>query len=286
MDGSFNQQIRSQLRTIKSLKAFTLIELLVVIAIIAILAAILFPVFATAREKARQTSCASNEKQLGLAFVQYVQDYDEMWPQGVNLDGNWMFTGLGWANQLYPYVKSKGVYMCPDDSTTAPASSYAYNANISRNPSTGAPLNMASLNAASLTVILAEISNDPCDPSHAHEGWDTQSGGDAITQGSWLIDANGPNWGWKSVCETGYLGGLGASSCTSWSVKQVNGPTGWHSGGSNYVFADGHVKWLAGGRVSPGYTAANSSSPENDPKTDAAGTAALASPMAATFSPT
>jgi prepilin-type N-terminal cleavage/methylation domain-containing protein len=59
---------------------FTLIELLVVIAIIAILAAILFPVFAKVREKARQASCASNEKQLGLAFVQYIQDYDESMP--------------------------------------------------------------------------------------------------------------------------------------------------------------------------------------------------------------
>ena len=65
---------------VKSNKAFTLIELLVVIAIIAILAAILFPVFAQAREKARQTSCMSNERQLGLAVVQYVQDNDEMMP--------------------------------------------------------------------------------------------------------------------------------------------------------------------------------------------------------------
>src|ERR1051326_5958910 len=65
-----------------STKAFTLIELLVVIAIIAILAAILFPVFAQAREKARQTSCLSNEKQLGLAVMQYLQDYDELLPTG------------------------------------------------------------------------------------------------------------------------------------------------------------------------------------------------------------
>ena len=63
-----------------TLKGFTLIELLVVIAIIAILAAILFPVFAQAREKARQISCLSNEKQIGLAFMQYIQDYDETYP--------------------------------------------------------------------------------------------------------------------------------------------------------------------------------------------------------------
>src|SRR5579872_1765147 len=97
-------------------KGFTLIELLVVIAIIAILAAILFPVFAKVREKARQTSCLSNEKQLGLGFVQYVQDNDETYP----LDGAYSGTdlGQGWGGQIYPYVKSTGVYHCPDDPTT------------------------------------------------------------------------------------------------------------------------------------------------------------------------
>jgi prepilin-type N-terminal cleavage/methylation domain-containing protein len=92
---------------------FTLIELLVVIAIIAILAAILFPVFAKVREKARQTSCLSNEKQLGLAIVQYVEDYDEQFPNGFSNQTN--SPGVGWATQVYPYVKSVGVYKCPDD---------------------------------------------------------------------------------------------------------------------------------------------------------------------------
>src|ERR1700733_12377722 len=90
-------------------RAFTLIELLVVIAIIAILAAILFPVFAQAREKARQTSCLSNEKQLALAAVQYTQDYDEMWPIA-STGGQY-----GWAGKLYAYVKSVQVFQCPDD---------------------------------------------------------------------------------------------------------------------------------------------------------------------------
>src|SRR5476651_129734 len=96
-------------------RGFTLIELLVVIAIIAVLAAILFPVFAQAREKARQTSCLSNEKQLGLAVMQYVQDYDEMTPTGAAIyhytwdDGNGNsysydepVPGAGWAGQLNP----------------------------------------------------------------------------------------------------------------------------------------------------------------------------------------
>ncbi len=89
-------------------KGFTLIELLVVIAIIAILAAILFPVFAQAREKARQTSCLSNEKQIGLAYIQYTQDNDEYYPSTVNY-------GSSWVHEVYPYVKSTGVFTCPDD---------------------------------------------------------------------------------------------------------------------------------------------------------------------------
>src|SRR5579883_2154818 len=85
-------------------RGFTLIELLVVIAIIAILAAILFPVFARAREKARQISCLSNEKQLGLAYMMYVQDYDETFVFGDPSGGKG--AGSGWASSIYPYVKS------------------------------------------------------------------------------------------------------------------------------------------------------------------------------------
>ena len=96
------------------IKAFTLIELLVVIAIIAILAAILFPVFAKVREKARQTSCASNEKQIGLALVQYVQDYDETLPnRNVNPSVN-----ASWRIGLTPYVKSVKVFSCPSNPDT------------------------------------------------------------------------------------------------------------------------------------------------------------------------
>ncbi len=109
-------------------KAFTLIELLVVIAIIAILAAILFPVFARAREAARKTSCLSNMKQIGLAFMQYVQDYDEKLPQSWN-GQNDVTQGqqLNWAWAIQPYAKNRQIYKCPSDKYDNAASSYIAN---------------------------------------------------------------------------------------------------------------------------------------------------------------
>src|SRR5205085_5932984 len=102
-------------------KGFTLIELLVIIAIIAILAAILFPVFAQAREKARQTSCLSNTKQLGTAYVMYLQDYDETFPPHVTErtaplgtpDTPEARAPYSYKTKLDPYVKNQGVYKCP-----------------------------------------------------------------------------------------------------------------------------------------------------------------------------
>jgi len=98
--------------------AFTLIELLVVIAIIAILAAILFPVFARARENARRSSCQSNLKQIGLGFAQYTHDYDESEPgnQFNPASGGTIF----WMDSLQPYVKSSQIFQCPSDSVGTP----------------------------------------------------------------------------------------------------------------------------------------------------------------------
>ncbi len=108
----------------KNSMGFTLIELLVVIAIIAILAAILFPVFAQARESARQTTCLSNLKQIGTANMMYIQDYDERFvPVGGSIEQPWPATGRltsnglkpfsGWSMNLMPYVKSREVFLCP-----------------------------------------------------------------------------------------------------------------------------------------------------------------------------
>jgi prepilin-type N-terminal cleavage/methylation domain-containing protein/prepilin-type processing-associated H-X9-DG protein len=107
-------------------RGFTLIELLVVIAIIAILAAILFPVFAQARDSARQSTCLSNEKQLGTGLMMYAQDYDEnlpSWPYGKNdirqspiFKSGWGYSV--WVPALMPYVKNEGVFACPNGPRT------------------------------------------------------------------------------------------------------------------------------------------------------------------------
>ncbi|HCA47545.1 MAG TPA: hypothetical protein DEP45_09375 [Armatimonadetes bacterium] len=105
-------------------RGFTLIELLVVIAIIAILAAILFPVFARAREKARQTSCLSNVKQLMLGVMMYAQDYDEVLPIG----SNWTTPAgsIVWDQALEPYVKNAQVFICPSEQRKQHARNLGY----------------------------------------------------------------------------------------------------------------------------------------------------------------
>jgi prepilin-type N-terminal cleavage/methylation domain-containing protein len=126
-------------RNTKRARGFTLIELLVVIAIIAILAAILFPVFARAREKARDASCLSNLKQIGLALMMYVQDYDELWPSMLVFPPHttdyasspwWCLSqNQGIASLLQPYIKNQELFWCPSDTatrSTSPTATLSY----------------------------------------------------------------------------------------------------------------------------------------------------------------
>lgn len=125
-------------------RGFTLIELLVVIAIIAILAAILFPVFARARENARRSSCQSQEKQIALGVIQYTQDYDNTYPNV----SPWTATGALSTDPIQPYMKSTQIFVCPSDTGTA---SYVWNVNLSSQ-------NESALNATALTIMTSESS--------------------------------------------------------------------------------------------------------------------------------
>ncbi|HEY3330588.1 MAG TPA: DUF1559 domain-containing protein [Capsulimonadaceae bacterium] len=235
----------------RSIVGFTLIELLVVIAIIAILAAILFPVFATAREKARQTSCASNLKQLGIGFVQYSQDYDELMPT--------KYTGaptaVNWACVMYPYIKSTGTYACPDDVSTIsnPAlnrCSYCYNDNLEYSYGTVICTNIAKMSAPALTVALVEVDGGGMLTS----GNDYSPHGDGYNQASSAL-------GYR----TGLLGGR--PFYTNVPASEDISPR--HTDGSNFLACDGHVKWLKGTQVSGGQGAGVGSNVVNCPGTQA-----------------
>ena len=204
-------------------RGFTLIELLVVIAIIAILAAILFPVFAKAREKARQTSCLNNIKQLSLGMLQYVQDYDEMFPTS----GRWGVDPI-WPHQIQPYVRNWQVYKCPSQSLwlaapavwggqTFPAGlpNYCFTQMLwDGRPAGGAPIRLA--------VVQSPADKYMC------------------------FDANSLIFG--------SVGGiLSATVCAQWSCgTNIATTKRWmvpHNEGVNIGFIDGHAKWQNGNTV-------------------------------------
>lgn len=188
--------------------AFTSIELLVVIAIIAILAAILFPVFAQAREKARQTACLSNEKQLGLALTQYVQDFDEVYPIGTSGTGGYVSI-FGTAGQLYPYIRNVNVFSCPSDPTVASPPnvplSYSYNQNFGgTDAATYTGRELALLNSPAKTVAYCEVQGYTRNP--AQYGMDNSPAGCGALPDSSCY----PNPGSTAGYATGYMaGGVG-----------------------------------------------------------------------------
>lgn len=199
-----------------SKKAFTLIELLIVIAIIALLAAILFPAFARARENARKISCLSNMKQMGLATMQYAQDYDESYPSVYWNGAAWSPTTNYFYAAIYPYIKSTQVYICPSRKDTEGAtfvmSSQAYRTTYVTNYfmsnadgyASAKPVTLAMLPSVSTYIGLSET---------------------RTTAG--MMNDGFPHV-WKE-------------SDTSANGQRQGFP---HFDGANYMFLDGHAKWL------------------------------------------
>jgi prepilin-type N-terminal cleavage/methylation domain-containing protein/prepilin-type processing-associated H-X9-DG protein len=267
-------------------KAFTLIELLVVIAIIALLAAILFPVFGRARENARRSSCQSNQKQIGLGFAQYTSDYDEKYPCGV--DGTTL--GVGWAGQIYPYVKSQQVYVCPsDDIRQTEKMSYGANRQILGSDNNGIRGVMSRLNSSARTVMLFESRGR----GSSQFSWTNESigvingGGDASPtanglSGNFFSYSGGGNGFYATGPLGTQTGTNGTDADSPWGSGRFYKGIGRHLEGSNFLFADGHVKWLKPEKVSPGGNAATSDTAETG--SNAAGTDAMGG-YQATFSP-
>jgi len=264
-------------------KGFTLIELLVVIAIIAILAAILFPVFAKVREKARQTACLSNERQVGMAIAQYETDFDTKTPNGSETYG----PNTGWAWQVFPYTASAKVFTCPDDPSgrnegTSNISSYGLNIETStqvywnntatsgcgahqcKNGNNTFPL--AYYTEPDKTVLLFEVTGS----SHSY---DLTTGSASVANSDYNQDGSAVGNGEGEFAGGfGDIRGQGQNNCatqtqSSGGLKYATGifnntlpgshgcflaNDGRHSGGSNFLLADFHTKWLRSGTVSAG----------------------------------
>jgi prepilin-type N-terminal cleavage/methylation domain-containing protein/prepilin-type processing-associated H-X9-DG protein len=255
---------------------FTLIELLAVIAIIAILSAILAPVFAQARERARHTSCLSNERQIGLALMLYVADYDERFPSGLGQVGEErVWAGEGWAGQCRAYHKNAAIFRCPGDTQVGTGAnndtvSYGYNINLVAVPGEvdgeyrPAPpgVSQAALNAPARSVLLFEVSGIWANLSDTREGADSDgaSGRNFSASGNGLDHRLYAQRDWSTRMEnqyaTGYLGGRLPPDPDS---TQFVAQSGRHSGGSNFLLCDGHARWLPGAAVSSGL---NASAPE------------------------
>ena len=221
--------------------AFTLIELLVVIAIIAILAAILFPVFARARENARRSSCQSNLKQIGLGILQYVQDYDEKLPFACQDAGGDI---LPWQVTTQPYLKSTQIFKCPSNTSAA---NQIINNSDATNPlgvTGGIPVSYIcngggpGADAAFGTNSGGGAGRRPM--NRFYTGSDGNGGGAALAQldssaQTILVFENGTAAnGGASLYDLPNLGGAAAGN-----VHFQN-----HLSTTNFLYADGHVKSL------------------------------------------
>ena len=199
---------------------FTLIELLVVIAIIAILASILFPVFAKAREKARQSSCLSNVKQLMIGALSYAQDYDEQLPYSAYSTGaaTWTYA-YSWRSAVLPYAKNTQIFQCPSQKMTTP---FTASSDLSSDQS-GYGMNV-------LYGDNSSASGTP-DPPQGRS-----LGSIADSSSCIFITESDGGYGGPWPAQDGYTAGTSyvpTAACTK-----------RHNDGANYGFVDGHAKWL------------------------------------------